>query len=178
MFYRVWIVVRTLIILAAIGAIVGAVAIRMTLDNDAQVNELYNVQLTVQVGTAVANALNNATRTAEAPLRQYRYIVVSSDESLEEVAERYNTTVDVIRMANGLAPNVSTGDGNKLVIPENLQTLDPPRRLLAIEARFGDTLEQIAATYDIAERILLADNPVLSDRPLLPGDIVYVAQLL
>jgi LysM repeat protein len=148
------------------------------LDNEATVGALYNVQLTVAVGTAVSDALNDATRTAEAPQRQYRYLVVDANVTLADVAERYNTTVEAIRMANALAPEVGTGDGNPLVIPEGVTVLDTPRRLRAVEVRFGDTLEQIAATYEIAPRILLMDNPVLANRPLLPGDIVYVALLL
>jgi LysM repeat protein len=179
MFYRVWTVVRVLIILVSVAAIVGALVIRVSLDDYEQASALYDVQVTVVVGTAIADALNNATRTAEAPLSQYRLIAVDADESLADVAERYQTTVEVIRMANGLSPDVSTGDGGELIVPEGLPILEPARSFEVYRARDGDTLEALATQYGINLRLVLLDNPVLARRGvLLPGDIVYIPQLL
>ncbi len=177
MYYRVWGFIRILIILVAFAAILGAVVFRISEDDYSNMATLYARQLTVEVGTAVADTLFSLTRTAEAPLRQYHLVTVGADEPLEAVAERYETTSDAIRMANGLAPGVITGDGSELIIPQGVSLFDPPRRLIVHYARIGDTLETLAQQNDIALRILLDDNPVLATRPLIPGDVVFIAEL-
>ena len=178
MYYRLWAYLRVLIILISIAAILGAVAFRASEDSYAQSEQLYYRQLTVEVGTAVANALNNVTRTVEAPLRQYRLLTVTADDQLDTLAEQYNTTADVIRMANSLLPGVNTGDGNQLIIPEGVTAFDPPRRLTIHRATVGETLEALAQLNDLALRIVLEDNPVLAERALMPGDVVFIAELI
>lgn len=178
MYYRVWGFLRVLIILAAFAAILGAVAFRISEDDYNSMATLYALQVTVDVGTAVADALNNATRTAEAPMKQYRLVVVQADESLDAVAERYQTTGNLIRVVNGLAASVTNGNGSALIIPEGVIAFDPPRRLLVHRARFGDTLAALALQNNIPLRILEEDNPVLAGREVLPGDVVFIAELL
>lgn len=176
MYYRVWVIVRVIFILLAAATIIGAVAFRMSEEDYANAIRLYNSQLTVVVGTAIADALNNATRTAEAPLKQYRLIAVSADQTLEQIAEDYGTTVEIIRRVNALAPDVVRGDGSLLIIPQGVTVLDPPRRLIVHEARLGDSLQGLAQQFEIPLRIILEDNPVLAERELIPGDIVFIAE--
>jgi LysM repeat protein len=126
----------------------------------------------------VANALYDATRTAEAPLRQYRVIPLTPSDTLTAVAERYGTTVEVLRMANGLAPTVETGDGSEIIVPEGVQALDPPRTLAIIRAQSGESLESLSQRFRVPLDVLQLDNPVLSQRGVNPGDIVFIPTLL
>ncbi|MBZ0289853.1 MAG: hypothetical protein K8I30_19680 [Anaerolineae bacterium] len=174
--YRLWGFVRFLIIVLAAAAILGAVALRISEDEYANAVRLYNGQLTVVVGTAIADALNSATRTAEAPLKQYRLISVPINKALAEIAVEYDTTLEIIRLVNGLAPDVIAGDGGQLVIPEGVTTLNPPRRLIVYRAIMGDTLLALSQKHNVPLTILEEDNPVLARRELIPGDIVYIAE--
>jgi hypothetical protein len=134
--------------------------------------------MTIAIETAVANALFGATRTAEAPLPQYRLIRLDDDDTLTDIAARYGTTVEVLRMANGLALEVESGPGAQIIVPEGVQLLDPPRRLEPYEARPGETLESIARRLQLPIDVLTRDNPVLALRQLNPGDIVFIPTIL
>jgi LysM repeat protein len=114
----------------------------------------------------------------EAPLRQYRVIPLTPSDTLSAVAERYNTTVEVLRMANALAPTVETGDGSAIIVPEGVQSLDPPRTLDYITAQPGESLESLAQRFRIPLNVLELDNPVLAQRRVNPGDIVFIPTLL
>ncbi len=81
-------------------------------------------------------------------------------------------------MANGLAPDVQTGSGVEIIVPEGVQLLDPPRRLQVIPAAPGDTLSSLAQRYRIPLEIVEMDNPVLAQRQLHDGDTVFIATLL
>ncbi len=81
-------------------------------------------------------------------------------------------------MANGLAQDVVSGAGTELIVPEGVQTLTPARRLRQYEAVAGDTLSSIAEQNDVLLEYLALDNPVLAQRGLNPGDIVFIPTLL
>jgi LysM repeat protein len=176
--YRFFHYMRILVIIIIVGAVIGAVALYVRSDNNQRVLEQYNRQVTAAVETAIANALNDATRTAEAPLRQYRLIIITPDETLESIARRYRTSADMIRQVNGLAADVESGNGEKIIVPEGVRALDPPRRLTAYTARTDDTLSSVAEENNVPLSILETDNPVLAARGVLPGDIIFVATLL
>jgi len=176
--YRFFYYLRILIILLVVAAIIGAIYYAIQQDNRNRTIQLYNRQVTAAVETAIANALYGATRTVEAPLPQYRYVTVSAEETLESVAERYGTTVETIREVNGLSAEVQTGDGTQLVVPEGILELNPPRRLRAYMGRAGDTLDSLAVENNVPLDILQTDNPILKDRGISPGDIVFIATLL
>ncbi len=171
-------VLRNLLILALVIAVFGAVALFINEGRMAEVKRLYDLQLTSGIETAIADALFDATRTAEAPLEQYRLIKLDADDTLTEIATRYNTTVEVLRMVNGLALDVETGDGIEIIVPEGLQTLDPPRVLDTYEAVAGDSLDLLARRHGVPIEVLRQDNPVLAQRQLNPGDIVFIPTLL
>lgn len=176
--YRLVNFLRILVILLVIGAIIGAIYYAIQQDNRKRNIELYNRQVTAVVETAIANAIYGATRTVEAPLRQYRLLTVTADETLDDLAQRYATSVEAIREVNGLAAEVETGDGGQLIVPEGVMELNPPRRLAAYEAQVGDTLDSLAAKNNVPLDILRIDNPILTERGLSPGDIVFIATLL
>lgn len=171
-------VLRNLLILAVVVGVFAAVALFINQGTVNELTERYHLQVTIAVETAIARALYDATRTAEAPLAQYRVITLDEDDTLTEVAARYNTTVEVLRIANGLAPDVESGVGVEIIVPEGVQTLDPPRRLKPYEAQDGDTLASLAERHRVPFEVLELDNPVLAQRGVNPGDIVFIPTLL
>ncbi len=176
--YRLLFYLRILLILLVVGAIIAAIYYAILQDNRKRVMEMYNRQVTVAVETAISNALYGATRTIEAPMRQYRLLTISSEETLESVADRYNTTVEAIREVNGLSADVEKGDGGQLIVPEGVREMNPPRRLKAYTAREGDTFDLLAVQNNVPIDILQTDNPILSERGISPGDIVFIATLV
>lgn len=169
---------RRLVLLLLIAAIFVALGYLITSESRKRQQEAYHLQVTAVVQTSVAQALFDATRTAESGLSQYRLVKVASNEALIDIAEHYHTTVDVLRMANGLRSDVEYGNGGQLIVPEGVQFLSPPRRFQIHTASAGDTLDNLAKFYDVPIDLLRQDNPVLAERGLIPGDIVYVPVIL
>ncbi|MBZ0289186.1 MAG: LysM peptidoglycan-binding domain-containing protein [Anaerolineae bacterium] len=169
---------RRLFLLTLVIGVFGVVGFFIKKGIDEEIQTQYDVQVTTAIETAIAARLNNATRTAEAPLPQYRLVTLGKGESLLDVAQQYHTTVEVLRMANRLLPTVDFGTGETIVVPEGVQVLDPPRWLNAITAQPNDTLATLASLHDITLEQLQMDNPVLANRELLPGDIVFIPELL
>lgn len=176
MFFR-WL--RRLVLIALVAAIFGALAYAITVNQNAEKRKFYDMSVTLAVETAIAGALFDATRTAEGPLPQYRVITLGQDEALADVARQYNTSVDVLRMANGLRSDVEYGSGVALIVPQNVTNLDPPRSFEIRVAVQGDTLFSIANAYNVPLDLLEQDNPVLAARGhLLPGDRIFIPRLL
>lgn len=169
---------RRLVLLLLFAAIFVALAYLITSESSQRQQEAYRLQVTAVVQTAVAHALFDATRTAESSQSQYRLVVVGQNEALLDIAERYQTTLDVLRMANGLRSDVEYGNGEQLIVPEGVQFLSPPRRFQLHTVSTGDTLDNLANFYDVPLDLLKQDNPVLATRGLIPGDIVYVPVIL
>jgi LysM repeat protein len=171
-------VLRNLFILALVIAVFGGIGLGINEGNRREQKRLYDLQVTIAIETAIAHALFDATRTAEAPLDQYRLITLDADDTLTEIAAHYNTTADVLRMANGLSPDVESGAGVTVVVPVGVQTLNPPRRFEVYEAQSGETLSSLAQRFRVPLDVIELDNPILAQRPLNPGDIVFIPTLL
>ena len=171
--------IRNVLILLLVASIFGAVAYYIYQgDRDTRI-KIYNGNLTQAVATAIQDTLFNATRTLEADQPHYIVLKVGSNDSLLAIAKQYDTTIDVLRTANNLLPNVDFGDGSEIVIPRGISQLVPPRRFKKpYKAQAGDELSAIAARNDISEEILAMDNPILAKRGLTPGDIVFIPELL
>jgi len=169
---------RFLMILILLAAVFGGVGYYIYKDGREKAIKEYNLSVTLGIETAVAGALFDATRTAESDIPHYRLITLGTNDYLVDIAARYNTTVDVLRIANGLASTVESGSNQQLVVPEGVQSLIPPRRFFPYFAVDGDTLKAIAARNNLPLDILEEDNPVLKQRGIIPGDIVFVAKLL
>lgn len=175
--YRFFYYLRILFTIVFVFAIIGAVYYFMNTRTTEEQTLLYNRQATAAVETAVANALYAATRTIEAPLPHYRLIQVEAGESLEEVAKRFETSLEIVQMANNLPASVLTGDGGRVIVPQGVRALDPPRYFRLYSAIDGDTLAALAEQNELSLDLLQQDNPVLAQRGLIPGDIVFVAVL-
>jgi LysM repeat protein len=171
--------IRNLLILLLVASIFAAVGIYIIrADYDQRLN-IFHDNMTHAVSTAIVDAIYNATRTLEADQPHYIALKVGTTDSLLAIAKQYDTTIDVIRMANNLLPNVDFGDGTEIIIPRGITQLDPPRRFKKpYYAVTGDELSAIAARNGISEEILDLDNPILAKRGLTPGDIVFIPELL
>ncbi|NWG15219.1 MAG: LysM peptidoglycan-binding domain-containing protein [Chloroflexi bacterium] len=170
--------IRRLFLLLVIVAVFGALAYLITAEDAKRQRQVYALRVTLGVQTAIAQALFDATRTAESHLRQYRLVIIQPGEALDEIAGQYNTTVEVLRMANGLLPDVEFGNGETLIVPEGVNVLFPPRRFSIHTAIAGDTLESLAKFYAVSLDLLEGDNPVLAARGVIPGDIVFIPVVL
>lgn len=171
--------IRNLLILLLVASIFAAVGYYIYQGDRKQRIANYDDLLTQAVSTAIQNALYNATRTMEADQPHYILLTVGTQDSLTSIAQKYDTTIDVIRMANNLLPTVEFGNGTEIIIPRGVTQLVPPRRFKKpYIAQKGDELSAIAARNSISEDILALDNPILAKRGLNPGDIVFIPELL
>jgi LysM repeat protein len=169
---------RNFFILILIAALFGIIGFYIVTDMRQQVEAEYYFRTTLAVETAIARTLFDATRTAEADLPQYRVVEMGDGEPLLDVAARFNTTVEVLRMANRLLPNVDAGFGQEIIVPVGVQELDPPRSLQVYVASDGDNLNSLADRFGVPLDLLQQDNPVLTERGIIPGDQVFIAELL
>jgi len=171
--------IRNLLILLLVASIFGAVGYYVYQGDRKQRIDIFNANMTQAVSTAIQDALYNATRTLEADQPHYILLKVGPSDSLLAIAQKYDTNIDVLRMANNLLPSVDFGDGTEIIIPRGITQLVPPRRFKKpYIAQKGDELSAIAARNDISEEILAIDNPILAKRGLNPGDIVFIPELL
>lgn len=116
---------------------------------------------------------------------------VNAGDTLNAIAEAYDTTVDAIRKANGLDTS-TIRVGEHLVVPTASRTqsayvLSAPNRRRAQQAdgpsgrervdyrvKPGDTLWAVAQEYDVDVRRLADWNGMAPSDPLQPGDRLVV----
>ncbi len=168
--YRLRIFLTIALVLSAVGVIFYSISLSTYnegLDN-------YNRQLTVAVGTAIGDALLNVTRTAEVPMNRYQLLQLGEHQDLQAVADKYGTTLDLLRFVNQIDSSVTEGNGELIIVPVNVDELTPPRVLQVYIAQEGDTLMSIAQRNDLPVEILEYDNPVLAERGVIPGDTVFL----
>lgn len=92
--------------------------------------------------------------------------IVKAGETIQSIAEYYGLSADKIMYDNGL------NEQDTLVIGQSIVIVTPE---IFYTVREGDTLENIAANYNISIIQLLANNPYLSDREYLyPGDTIII----
>ncbi len=168
---------RRLLLALLVISVFAAVIYSILLNDRMRRQQIFDTRMTLAVATAVQAALFEATRTAEADLPQYRLVQLGVNQPLAEIAARYNTTVEVLRIANGLKDDVEAGNGETIVVPEGVQALDPPRRFRPYIAIPGDTLNGLAARFNVPPDLIQLDNPLLAARGVQPGDIVFIAEL-
>ncbi|MBZ0282820.1 MAG: LysM peptidoglycan-binding domain-containing protein [Anaerolineae bacterium] len=170
--------IRRLLILALLVTVFGGVGFFIARGMQQELANHYATSVALAVDTAVAGALFDATRTAEAALPHYILYQTGPAERLLDIAETYNTTIDVIRMANNLLPTVDAGNGEEIIVPVGVQFLDPPRRFELYIGGADDTLERLATRFNAPLEIMQSDNPILAQRGINPGDVVFIPRLL
>lgn len=175
MFFR-WL--RRLFILVLVIGVFAIVAIGIQANEGTERQKAIDAQVTRAIETAIAARLFEATRTVEVPLPQYRLVTLNQSQSLLSVAQQYNTTIEVLRMANQPLSTVDFGTGETIIVPEGVEFLEPPRSFTIYIAIAGDSLNALAALNDITIEQMQIDNPVLARRELIPGDTVFIPHLL
>jgi hypothetical protein len=166
---------RILLTIAFVVALGGGIFYFISLQTFEDNVKKFNLQVTVAVATEIQNALMNVTRTVEAPMNRFQVVILGENESLEALALRYGTTLRAIQIANGIDLSVTEGSGNRLIVPVNIAELNPPRIVEIYVAQIGDTLPAIADRRRMSLQQLEQDNPVLVQRGLIPGDLVFVS---
>lgn len=81
--------------------------------------------------------------------------VVEQGETINSIAERYGVSAERLALENGVKPKV------KMVVGETIVVLKPE---IVYTVREGDSLESIAAGFNISIMELLRNNPYLSER--------------
>ena len=176
--YRFWYRVRLLLTLILVIVVAGAIYSIITTRTTEDYSIRYNLQVTAAVGTAIQAALYDVTRTAEAPHQVFQIVLLQQNEDLKALAKRYGTTLEILQVVNKLASDVTTGNGETIIVPAGMQVLDPVRTIQVYIAQPGDTLNSIAINNSVSLDLLKRDNPVLTQRTLIPGDTVFIGFVL
>ena len=170
LYYRLRFLLTIIVVVGITGAVFYYISLR---DYEASI-ERFHLQVTAAVATSVQETLYSVTRTAEAPGNVFQIIQLGQNENLDQLARRYGTTLEILQIVNGIAPDVTTGNGETVVMPIAIQVLEPVRTITVYKVQQGDTLASIAERYIIPLELLERDNPMLAQRGLIPGDTVFV----
>lgn len=169
-YYRLRLLLTIIVVIAITGAVFYYISLR---DYEAGI-ERFHLQVTAAIATSVQETLFSVTRTAEAPGNMYQLVQLGQNENLDQLARRYGTTLEILQIVNGIAPDVTTGNGETVVMPIAMQELEPLRTITVHKVQSGDTLLSISERYVVPLELLERDNPMLAQRKLIPGDTVFV----
>ncbi|MAS36575.1 MAG: hypothetical protein CL610_21400 [Anaerolineaceae bacterium] len=172
--YRLYYRLRILLTIAVALGIAAAIFYYISYRDYESNVEHYHLQITAAVATAVQSAVFDVTRTAEAPGNVFRIVRLGQNEDLEALAAQHGTTLEILQVVNSLGADVVTGNGETIVVPVGLQELEPLRTIVVYTAEQGDTLESLADRNRVPLEQLQADNPMLAQRGLRPGDTVFI----
>jgi len=121
--------------------------------------------------TAVPTAAPTAT-TAPAPSGPTTY-VVQPDDNLFRIALRFNTTVEAIAEANGIANPRLIRVGQTLVVPE-ASGQQPPAGGTTYVVQPGDNLFRIALRYNMSYRRLAEYNGITNPSNIYVGQVIQI----
>src|SRR5690606_18218636 len=164
LYYRLRLLLTIIVVIAITGAVFYYISLR---DYEAGIERFY-LQVTAAVATKVQETLYTVTRTAEAPGNMFQLVQLGQNEDLDQLARRYGTTLEILQLVNGIAPDVTTGNGETIVMPIGMQQLEPLRRITVHRVQAGDTLLSISERYIVPLELLERDNPMLAQRKLVP----------
>ncbi len=92
---------------------------------------------------------------------------VEENDSLENIAIRFNTTVDALIKENNLQGEINVG--TRLVIPQNKD-----RYFNVYTVSKGDSLYKIAKMYNINPKLLAALNGLTFDDYIYPNEEILI----
>lgn len=104
----------------------------------------------------------------------WQYYRIRRGDSLSQIARNFNTSVDVLRQANGIRGNLIRA-GDKLMIPagpdwpRNVAQADGGRKAQGYRVRRGDSLHRIAGKFNVSVSDIVAWNSLDPKKYLQPG---------
>lgn len=104
----------------------------------------------------------------------WQYYRIRPGDSLSQIARNFNTSVDVLRQANGIRGNLIRA-GDKLMIPagpdwpRNVAKADAGRTVQGYRVRRGDSLHRIAGKFNVSVSDIVAWNSLDPKKYLQPG---------
>lgn len=108
-----------------------------------------------------------------------QFYIIQSGDTLNEIAQEYNTTVEnILRLNENLDPiNLEVGQ-RICVISSTIQPVSCPIGSIPYNIQSGDTLGAIAARFDTTIESILATNPDIEPTNLQVGQRICIAQPL
>lgn len=118
--------------------------------------DLYNYNNLTTTNIKVGQVLRIPNTTGTNPSGLFTYTVKKGD-TLYNIAKRYNTTADeIIKLSHLTSTNLYIGQ--ELTIPETNETTTTLPSFINYTVKKGDTLYNIARTYNISVDDLIKDN--------------------
>lgn len=113
---------------------------------------------------------SSVAQSAPTPTSTTTLHIVQRDQTLSEIAQLYNTSVDAIMTMNGIDDARFIDVGQRLLIPEAQVTRPGANFIHTVE--LGDTLQKLASEYAVPVSRLVERNGVLHP------DLLYLGQPL
>ncbi len=95
--------------------------------------------------------------------------MVAPQDTIEEIAKKYNTTVDVIYQINGFSDDYVVVPGTQIVVPK---IMNNPYRYYTVKK--GDNLYRIAKDFDIDYQLLIRLNGLDADDYIYPNQTLIL----
>jgi LysM repeat protein len=108
-----------------------------------------------------------------APSEQVTH-VVQPGENLFRIALRYNTSVQAIASANGIANPTRIYVGQTLVIPSGTEPVEPVDGEMTYVVRPGDNLFRIALRYNMSYLYLARYNNIANPSNIRVGQVIRI----
>ncbi len=121
--------------------------------------------------TTSADTTPAPTQTPLPPTGQVTH-VVQPGENLFRIAMRYNTTVNVIASANGIANPALIYVGQELTVPSS--GAEPPSGGTTYVVQPGDNLFRIALRYDLSYTYLAQHNGITNPANIYVGQVIRI----
>ncbi len=112
-------------------------------------------------------------------------VVVQVNDTLDEIAQTNNISLEALRVANGIDSAKDLRPGRLLIIPEGVPvygvtaSLDQPAGGRIADGDIyvlqpGDTLDQIAAGFNVDTLCLLERNEITAPKTVLAGQLIGI----
>ena len=100
------------------------------------------------------------------------YHIVQSGDTLSEIAERYNTTYQVLASINGISNPNLIYPGQKIILPSGSTNSGSSSSYYIVQS--GDTLSEIAEKYNTTYQVLVSINGISNPNLIYPGQKIML----
>lgn len=107
------------------------------------------------------------------------YYIVQSGDTLSGIAEKYNTTYQVLAQLNGISNPNLIYPGEKILLPSGSNSSDSSSSGSSSDSGYyivqsGDTLSGIASKYDTTVSVLVQLNGISNPNLIYPGEKIIL----